>query len=235
MKGHAIQDKSHTENVMRLMVLEDDASIRTPLARFLREAGYAVDEAANVAEAHSLSDLYPYGAILADVRLPEGEQAGFEFARAVRRTQEGVAVLFLSARDALSDRLEGLDAGGDDYLTKPFHLQEVLARLRAITRRTAHVPQGELTWQGVCMNWQERRVTRGGEGVHLTGKELGVLELLSTHPGRLFTREEIIDRVWDAEFDAGTNIIDVYVRNLRRKLGDGVVETVRGIGYRFPA
>lgn len=219
---------------MRLMVLEDDAGIRTPLARFLREAGYAVDEAASVAEARSLSDLYPYGAILADVRLPEGESAGFDFVREVRRTQEGVAVLFLSARDALSDRLEGLGAGGDDYLTKPFHLQEVLARLRAITRRTAHLPQGELSWHDVGMNWHERRVTRGGTGVHLTGKELGVLELLSTHPGRLFTREEIIDRVWDAEFDAGTNIIDVYVRNLRRKLGDGVVETVRGIGYRFP-
>ncbi len=219
---------------MRLMVLEDDSGIRTPLARFLRETGYAVDEAASVAEARSLSDLYPYGAIIADVRLPEGENAGFEFVREVQRAQQDVAVLFLSARDALSDRLEGLNAGGDDYLTKPFHLQEVLARLRAITRRTAHVPQGELAWRDVRMNWRERRVTRGGEGVHLTGKELGVLELLSTHPGRLFTREEIIDRVWDAEFDAGTNIIDVYVRNLRRKLGDGVVETVRGIGYRFP-
>lgn len=223
---------------MRLLLLEDDAGIRTPLARFLREAGYAVDEASSVGEARSLSDLYPYGALIADVRLPEGPGAGFEFVRELRRkqlgTQAGVPVLFLSARDGLEDRLEGLGAGGDDYLTKPFHLQEVLARLKAITRRASGATPSELQWEDVRMHWGDRRVTRGGEAVHLTGKELGVLELLSTHPGRLFTREEIIDRVWDAEFDAGTNIIDVYVRNLRRKLGDGVVETVRGIGYRFP-
>lgn len=219
---------------MRLLLLEDDAGIRAPLARYLREAGYAVDEAASVGEARSLGDLYPYGAMIADVRLPEGEGAGFAFVRDLRARSLGMPVLFLSARDGLEDRLEGLDSGGDDYLTKPFHLPEVLARVRAITRRGNASAPGELAWEDVRMNWLQRRVTKGGESVHLTGKELGVLELLSTHPGRLFTREEIIERVWDAEFDAGTNIIDVYVRNLRRKLGDGVVETVRGIGYRFP-
>lgn len=220
---------------MRILLLEDDGGIRTPLGRFLREAGYAVDEAASASEARSLSELYPYGAMIADVRLPEGPDAGFDLVRDLRRRFDNLPVLFLSARDGLEDRLEGLGAGGDDYLTKPFHLQEVLARLKAITRRAGATPSDELAWGDVRMNWHDRRVTKGGELMHLTGKELGVLELLSTHPGRLFTREEIIDRVWDAEFDAGTNIIDVYVRNLRRKLGDGVIETVRGIGYRFPA
>lgn len=219
---------------MRILLLEDDSGIRGPLARFLREAGYAVDEAAATEEADSLTGLYPYGAIIADVRLPEGPDAGFTFVRQLRHHKDDVPVLFLSARDGLEDRLEGLETGGDDYLTKPFHLQEVLARLRAITRRSAPTHQAELEWGDVRMNWSQRRVTVHDEPVHLTGKELGVLELLSTHPGRLFTREEIIERVWDAQFDAGTNIIDVYVRNIRRKLGDGIVETVRGIGYRYP-
>ncbi|MBB6098826.1 DNA-binding response OmpR family regulator [Deinobacterium chartae] len=220
---------------MRILLMEDDAGIRTPLARYLRESGFAVDEAASASEAHGLYELYPYAALVADVRLPEGENAGFELVRELRAHRSGVPVLFLSARDTLEDRLEGLEAGGDDYLVKPFHLQEVAARLRALLRRGTQVTPDTVVHGELQFDWSRRRVTRAGQEVHLTGKELGLLELLSTHPGRLFTREEIIDRVWDASFDAETNVIDVYVRNLRRKLGDGVIETVRGVGYRFPS
>lgn len=218
---------------MRVLILEDDAGIREPLARYLREAGFAVDEAGDVTAARAFTSVYPYDVMIADIRLPEGTNAGIEFVRELRTGGREVRVLLVSARDGLDDRLEGLDAGADDYLVKPFHLAEVLARLRAITRRPNLTTAPEIVWNDVRMNWTRRSVTRADRPVHLTGKELGVLELLSTHPGRLFTREEIIERVWDAEFDAGTNIIDVYVRNLRRKLGDAIVETVRGIGYRY--
>ena len=220
---------------MRLLVLEDDAGIREPLLAFLRESGYAVDAAVRASEADALIRLYPYDALIFDVRLPEGQDAGFELVRKLRTEGFEQPVLFLSARDSLSDRLEGLDSGGDDYLVKPFHLAEVRSRLRALLRRTQTQKADVLEWNEVRMNWLERRVWRASDEVHLTGKELGLLELLSTHPGRLFSREDIIERVWDAEFDAETNVVDVYVRNLRRKLGDGVVETVRGVGYRFPS
>jgi len=220
---------------MRLLVLEDDAGIREPLLAFLRESGYAVDAAVRASEADALIRLYPYDALIFDVRLPEGQDAGFELVRKLRTEGFEQPVLFLSARDSLSDRLEGLDSGADDYLVKPFHLAEVRSRLRALLRRTQTQKADVLEWNEVRMNWLERRVWRASEEVHLTGKELGLLELLSTHPGRLFSREDIIERVWDAEFDAETNVVDVYVRNLRRKLGDGVVETVRGVGYRFPS
>lgn len=220
---------------MRLLVLEDDAGIREPLLAFLRESGYAVDAAMRASEADALIRLYPYDALIFDVRLPEGPNAGFELVRKLRAEGFEQPVLFLSARDSLSDRLEGLDSGADDYLVKPFHLAEVRSRLRALLRRTQTQKADVLEWSEVRMNWLERRVWRASAEVHLTGKELGLLELLSTHPGRLFSREDIIERVWDAEFDAETNVVDVYVRNLRRKLGDGVVETVRGVGYRFPS
>ncbi len=220
---------------MRLLVLEDDAGIREPLLAFLRESGYAVDAAVRASEADALIRLYPYDALIFDVRLPEGPNAGFELVRKLRTEGFEQPVLFLSARDSLSDRLEGLDSGADDYLVKPFHLAEVRSRLRALLRRTQTQKADVLEWNEVRMNWLERRVWRASDEVHLTGKELGLLELLSTHPGRLFSREDIIERVWDAEFDAETNVVDVYVRNLRRKLGDGVVETVRGVGYRFPS
>ncbi|MFN8509038.1 MAG: response regulator transcription factor [Deinococcaceae bacterium] len=218
---------------MRLLVIEDDVGIRGPLVRFLQEEGFAVDAAVSKQTGESMLNTYPYDALICDVRLPEGGSAGFELVRDLRDRGVHTPVLFLSARDGLQDRLEGLDSGGDDYLVKPFHLSEVRSRVRALLRRSTPTRSTVLTWDNVTMDWSTRRVLSDGHDVHLTGKELGLLELLSTHPGRLFTREEIIERVWDAEFDAETNVVDVYVRNLRRKLGDAIIETVRGVGYRF--
>lgn len=221
---------------MRLLILEDDLDIRAPLARFLREAGFAVDEASRADEALSLCEAYPHSAVIADIRLPCGDDAGFAFVRSLRAKNITVPVLMLSARDGLDDRLEGLErAGADDYLTKPFHVREVLARVRALLRRGESGVRLEVTWQDVEMNWTLKRITKAGEAVHLTAKELGVLELLSTHPGRLFSREDIIDRVWEEAYGVNENIIDVYVRNIRRKLGQDILETLRGGGYRFPS
>jgi DNA-binding response OmpR family regulator len=169
-----------------------------------------------------------------DVRLPEGGNAGFELVSDLRATGFSSPVLFLTARDSLADRVAGLDAGGDDYLVKPFELEEVHARLRALLRRARPTPTNLLEYGDFKLDLQARSVSLEQKSVHLTAKEFGILEVLASSPGRVFSREEIADRVWGADFEAETNVVDVYVKNLRRKLGNWVVETVVGTGYRFP-
>ncbi len=220
---------------VRLLLLEDDPGIRAPLAASLREAGFAVDEAETRLEAENMTLTYPYSVMVVDVRLPDGPDAGFEFVRAVRARNVHAPVLFLTARDSLADRVSGLDAGGDDYLTKPFHISEVQARLRALLRRTRSTPDTALERNGLRVDFNARSVTLDGRVVHLTAKEYAILELLASTPGKLFERDQIIERVWDSDYNAETNVVDVYVKNLRKKLAEWVVETVRGIGYRFPA
>lgn len=219
---------------MRFLVVEDEAEIRRPLVASLREAGYAVDEASSAGEASELAHDFPYDALMMDVGLPEGPLAGFELVRQLRADGLQMPVLFLTARDAVQDRITGLDVGGDDYLVKPFHLGEVQARLRALVRRGRAEGQSERTWRDLRFDWNARSVYRAGERVALTAKEFSLLEVLASHPGRVYTRDELIDRVWDGRFDAESNVVDTYVRNLRRKLGDGVVQTMRGVGYNFP-
>lgn len=219
---------------MRFLIVEDEQAIRHPLAASLREAGYAVDEADSALEAHELAASFPFDALMVDVGLPEGPLAGFELVRGLR--EEGVVapVLFLTARDAVEDRITGLDSGGDDYLVKPFHLGEVQARLRALVRRGRAEVQSTRVWRDLKLDWTNRAVYRQGQRLALTAKEFSLLEVLASHPGRVFTRDELIDRVWDGRFDAESNVVDTYVRNLRRKLGDDVVQTMRGLGYSFP-
>ena len=219
---------------MRVLITEDDSTIRKSLARSLREQNYAVDEACNVSEAKGLLENYEFDTLIMDVRLPEGGNAGFEFVSDLRSTGFSSPVLFLTARDSLADRVAGLDAGGDDYLVKPFELEEVHARLRALLRRARPTPTNVLEFEDFKLDWQARLVTVSSKPVHLTAKEFGILEVLASSPGRVFSREEIADRVWGADFEAETNVVDVYVKNLRRKLGTWVVETVVGMGYRFP-
>jgi two-component system response regulator PhoP len=219
---------------MRVLVLEDDADIRASLSASLREAGYVVDEAERASVADSLLETFEFDALVVDVRLPEGPSAGFEFVERLRASGIASPVLFLTARDALRDRVAGLDAGGDDYLTKPFALEEVHARLRALLRRARPSPTNVLEVRDLRLEWNAKRVTVGGDPAHLTAKEYGILELLASNPGRVYSRFEIADHVWGADFAAETNVVDVYVKNLRRKLGAWVVETVIGSGYRFP-
>ncbi len=219
---------------MRVLITEDDTTIRQSLAQSLREHNYAVDEAANASEAKGLLENYEFDALIMDVRLPEGGNAGFELVASLREAGLASPVLFLTARDSLADRVAGLDAGGDDYLVKPFELDELHARLRALLRRARPSVAKVLEYQDFKLDWQSHLVTKAGQTVHLTAKEFGILEVLASNPGRVFSREEIADRVWGSEFEAETNVVDVYVKNLRRKLGAWVVETVVGMGYRFP-
>ena len=219
---------------MRVLVVEDDPVIRSSLAGSLAGAGYAVDEAERADEAESLARSFAFDAFVVDVRLPDGPDAGFRFVERLRAAGQASPVLFLTARDGLSDRVRGLDAGGDDYLVKPFELEEVHARLRALLRRARPAPTLALERGGMRLEWAAKRVTVEGAPVHLTAKEFGILELLASSPGRVFSRAEIADHVWGAEFEAETNVVDVYVKNLRRKIGPWVVETVVGHGYRFP-
>ncbi|GMA14287.1 response regulator transcription factor (plasmid) [Deinococcus metallilatus] len=219
---------------MRFLVVEDEPEIRRPLVASLREAGYAVDEAGSAGEARELAVSFPFDALMVDVGLPEGPLSGFELVQELRAQGRQFPVLFLTARDAVEDRIAGLDSGGDDYLVKPFHLGEVQARLRALVRRGRVEVQSTRVWRDLNLDWTARAVFRAGQRVALTAKEFALLEVLASHPGRVYTREELIDRVWDGRFDAESNVVDTYVRNLRRKLGDDVVRTLRGLGYSFP-
>jgi two-component system response regulator PhoP len=220
---------------MRLLVIEDDPDIREMLTTALKAATYAVDEAGSATEAEGLATVYPYDGLVVDIGLPEGQDAGLKLIRRLRNDGMKTPVLFLSARAELNDRLAGFDVGGDDYLVKPYSVDEVQARLRALLRRAKPAQSNLLERFDLRVDWNARAVAVAGQPTHLTAKEYAILELLASHPGRIFERDEIIQHVWDASFGGDTNVVDVYVWNLRKKLGAWTVETVRGIGYRFPA
>ena len=220
---------------MRLLVIEDDPDIREMLTTSLQSATYAVDEAGSAREAEGFATVYPYDALVVDIGLPEGPDAGLKLIKKLRSDGSKTPVLFLSARSELQDRLEGFEVGGDDYLVKPYQVEEVHARLRALLRRAKPAQSNTLERRDLKVDWGARAVYISGSAVHLTAKEYAILELLGSHPGRIFDRDEIIAHVWDSSFTGDTNVVDVYVWNLRKKLGSWTVETVRGIGYRFPA
>lgn len=220
--------------VMRFLLVEDEEAIRLPLVANLREAGYAVDGAESAWEAESLARSFPYQALIVDVRLPEGEDAGFHLVQRLRSSGLIMPVLFLSARETTNDRIHGLDSGGDDYLTKPFDLGELHARLRALVRRTRVEVHTVLEWRDLRFDWTGRAVYRAGVRIPLTAKEYALIEVLASAPGRVYRKEELIDRVWDGSFSAESNVVETYVRNVRRKLGDGVIVTQRGLGYLLP-
>ena len=220
---------------MRVLLLEDKLDIRESVAAHLRGTGFVVDEASLAAEAEGLALAYTFDAFIFDVRLPDGADAGFLLLERLRTKNITTPTLFLTARDGLEDRLRGLALGGDDYLVKPFALAEVHGRLSALLRRARAVPQNVFVRGALRLEWDNKRVMQDGTEIKLTAKEYAILELLCQHPGKVYSRDEIADRVWGAEFRAETNVVDVYVKNLRRKIGAWVVETVHGSGYRFPA
>lgn len=220
---------------MRLLVLDADRDARRPVVQALRSVGHAVDEAASADEGEGLARVYPYDALIVDVCLPEGTDAGLRLLHKLRADGLRTPVLLFSEHAELTDRLAGFEAGADDYLAKPFHHSELSARLAAVTRRAQPRLENILDRGPLRVNLDSRCVSVGGQPVHLTAKEFGILDLLARYPGRLFAREEIIAHVWNAEVVADTNVVDVYVWNVRKKLGKQAVQTVRGIGYRFPA
>lgn len=217
---------------MHLLIVEDEKSLADTLRDSLEAHGFQPVCANSAGEAWEVLWQHPFDLIVLDVMLPEGEEAGFRLSQEVRDAGFRQPILFLTARERLPDRVRGLEYG-DDYLAKPFALAELIARLKALYRRGEIRPR-QVVWRDVVLCVEERQVRLQDTPVRLTAKEYEVLELLMLNPGRVFTREDVLDRIWGLEFEPNSNLIDVYVGNLRTKLGEVIIETVRGMGYRFP-
>jgi two-component system OmpR family response regulator len=213
---------------MRLLVVEDEADLAASLARALREEGYAVDTAADGEDGLHKALSWDYDAILLDVMLPALD--GWQVLRRLRETKK-TPVLVLTARDAPPDRVRGLDGGADDYVVKPFDLDELLARLRALIRRAAGETRNLVALGEVTVDTAARRVLRGGRPVALTPREYALVEYLALHRGRVVSRTELYEHLFDEDEDTLSNLLDVHVSNLRKKLGAGFVTTRRGHGY----
>ena len=220
---------------MRVLVVEDEARMAGVLQRALKEEGHAVDVAGDGLEGLWLATENQYAAIVLDVMLPGMD--GFELCRRLRESGAWVPVLMLTARDAVTDRVRGLDAGADDYLVKPFSLMELAARLRALARRDSRVRPPVLVEGDLRLDPATKRAWRAGTELQLSPKEYSLLEFFLRHPGRVLTRSQIIEAVWDFAYDGGSNVVDQYVNYLRRKIdgpfGRHDLETVRGMGYRL--
>jgi DNA-binding response OmpR family regulator len=220
---------------MRVLLAEDDHRLAASLRRSLVEARMAVDVVHDGEEALAAGSATPYDAIVLDVMLPLLN--GFDVTRSLRDLRVESPILMLTARDSVDDRVAGLDAGADDYLVKPFALREVLARLRALTRR--HVPDRKAALRAgeVVLDTASHILTVGGNPVELTTKEFAILEYFMLNRGRLLTRGQVLEHVWDYDFDGGRNLIEVYIGRLRSKLTQAGAPdpfvTVRGAGYRF--
>jgi two-component system OmpR family response regulator len=220
---------------MRLLVVEDEVKMAGLLKRALDEEGYAVDVTGSGEEALWLGTENPYDAIVLDLMLPDLD--GFAVCRGLRERGRWTPVLMLTARDAVRERVAGLDAGADDYLTKPFSLAELLARLRALIRRGAIERPAVLRVGDLRLDPAARSVSRDGHAIELTAKEYALLEFFMRHPGEVLTRTRLIEHVWDFAYEGDSNVVDVYVRYLRNKVdrpfGRDSIETVRGSGYRL--
>lgn len=220
---------------MRILVVEDELKMAGLLKRGLEEEGYAVDVAATGSDAIWAATENPYDAILLDVLLPD--MNGLEVCRRLRAGGRWAPVLMLTARTAVADRVAGLDAGADDYLTKPFSFSELLARVRALVRRRVSERPAIVVVGDLALDPAARRVTRGDLAVELTAKEFALLEYFMRRPGEVLTRSRIIEHVWDFGYDGDSNVVDVYVRYLREKIDRPFrrdsIETVRGSGYRL--
>jgi len=222
---------------MRILVVEDEATVASFLQRALEEEGYVVDVALDGADGLDRALTIDYDLLILDWLLPK--RTGLEVCRAVRQQRRTAAVLILTAREAVEDRIKGLDTGADDYLTKPFALGELLARVRALLRRGTRGSAAVLTAGDLSLDPATRRVVRGGQEILLSAREYSLLEYLLRHAGRTVTRTMIAEHVWDFNFDAHTNVVEVYINYLRNKVDRGrgtpLIRTVRGVGYRLEA
>jgi len=221
---------------MRLLVVEDDRSLAEALRRGLSQEGHVVDTVHDGAEGLDLAESGLHDAVILDGMLPGLD--GMAVVRQLREDNVSVPVLMLTARDALSDRLSGFNAGADDYLTKPFAFEELLARLRSLTRRAGTLIENEQLVVGdLVMDTRARQVTRGGRGIDLPPREYALLEYLMRHPGQALSRTMILERVWEYGFDSFANVVDATILRLRRAVDEGyetpLIHTVRGVGYRI--
>jgi DNA-binding response OmpR family regulator len=218
---------------MRLLLVEDEKKLSDLVARALRAERYAVDVADDGQRGWELADSYDYDLIVLDLMLPA--LSGEEVLRRIRRKNQQVPILILTARDATEDKVHNFEAGADDYLTKPFAFAELIMRVKALLRRGPVTRASVLRVADLEVDRFSRQVRRGGRRIELTSKEYALLEYLAANPGRVFSRTMIIEHVWDQSFEGLTNIVDVYVRHLRSKVDDPfpvkLIRTVRGVGY----
>lgn len=220
---------------MKLLLVEDEPKIADFARKGLEAAGFVVDVSHNGTDGFSLATTRPYDAVVLDIMLPGRD--GLSILRTLRERQIAVPVILVTARGELNERVEGLNLGADDYLTKPFFIDELIARIHAVVRRATGAGQSVLVNADLTMNLLTREVLRGTRRIDLTTREFSLLEQLMRSPGRVLTRIQICEQVWNYHFDPGTNLVDVYVQRLRKKIDDGealkLIETVRGVGYRI--
>jgi DNA-binding response OmpR family regulator len=220
---------------VKLLVIEDEKKIAAFIRKGLEAQGFTVEVSSNGDDGYAMAVSRPYDALVLDIMLPGRD--GLSILRNIRERKIPLPIVLLTARSELNERLEGLNLGADDYLTKPFHIEELIARIHAVTRRAAGTSQSILTVADLTMNLLTRKVARAGSPIELTAREFSLLEHLMRSPGRVLTRVEICERVWDYNFDPGTNLVDVYVQRLRKKVdGDSdlkLIETIRSVGYRI--
>ncbi len=216
---------------MRILVVEDDDNLAAQMTAQLKEAGYSVDHAPDGEEGHFLGDTEPYDAIILDLGLPVMD--GATVLRKWRAEGRAMPVLILTARDTWGDKVDGLDAGADDYLTKPFVMEELLARLRALIRRSAGQASAQLVVGPVQLDTRNGRVTVNGSSIKLTAQEFKLLSYLMHHEGKVVSRTELTEHIYEQDFDRDSNTIEVFINRVRKKLDVPVIQTVRGLGYRL--
>lgn len=220
---------------MRVLVVEDQERINSFICKGLKEQGFVVDTTDNGDDGYALAITEPYDAIVLDIMLPGRD--GLSILKNLRKRDNAVPVILLTARAELDERLEGLNLGADDYLTKPFYIEELIARLHTVVRRASGEPSHLLKAEDLLMDLVQHSVSRGGEEINLSMREFSLLEFLMRSPGRVLSRMQICEHVWNYTFDPDTNLVDVYIQRIRKKIDKEfdikLVETVRGVGYRI--
>jgi two-component system OmpR family response regulator len=218
---------------MRILVVEDEPTLQAQLVEALAAAGYVADRADNGIDAHFLGDGEPYDAVLLDLGLPRMD--GITVLKKWRAAGRTMPVLILTARDSWHEKVAGIDAGADDYLAKPFHMAELLARLRALIRRAGGHASAEIACGPLVLDTRIGRVLADGQTLALTGHEFRVLAYLMHHQGEVISRSDLVEHIYAQDFDRDSNTVEVFIARLRKKLPAGMIETVRGLGYRLAA
>lgn len=218
---------------MRLLLAEDDPDLSRQLKSFLEDSGYAVDASLNGEDAHYLGETESYDAVILDLGLPIMD--GISILKKWREAGIDTPVLILTARDSWSEKVAGLDAGADDYVPKPFQIEEVLARIRALIRRAAGQSSPELSIKGLTLNSASSKVTVDGLPIKLTAQEYKLLSYMMHHPNKVISRTELTEHIYDQDFDRDSNTIEVFVTRIRKKIGVDIIKTIRGLGYQLVA
>jgi two-component system, OmpR family, response regulator len=222
-------------NPVKVLVVEDEKRIASLIRKGLETRGYGVEVSHHGDEGYALATSRSYDVLVLDIMLPGRD--GLSILRNLREKKFSMPVILLTARGELNERLEGLNLGADDYLTKPFYVEELIARIQAVTRRATGTPQSILEVADLQLNLLTREVRRGDQRIELTTREFALLEQLMRAPGRVYTRVQICEHVWNYHFDPGSNLVDVYVQRLRKKIDADapvkLIETIRGVGYRI--